>query len=524
MPVRVMKDKNKFCVEDASGKRYGCHDKHTDAAGQARAINMQMHDKALDEKAESFPLPDVETGEKKKPFSQNDTNYITVASDMSQMCANCRFFKSREYDPCWIVEPYPDPILPTGWCNQWVAREPREQTPTVERHGDSVTVNLNEAQRAYEEDESDEEEKPKKKEEKGLWEKAVDLIRSKFDSPQPDIIFDLPQGFKLHPEDDNRWLGWWTNNFEDRDKQLFSSKAIDRYVKLVQDGEWPMPELWFGHIKGTRHGVADAVVKMGHFVLATGTFDDPAKNWLVPHMKQFYRDAKSVEMSHGFYYDKNRLTKDGVYDAFLTFELTSLPPGWAANPYTTFDEVNKMDQISEKERTLLQQANFSDEFIARLENGAAMAGERLTEQGVRFKDAMGGEEEPEQDAKMEGDMPKKKDEGKDKDKEKDDMKKSSEPDATPEPDYATAIKAQNDQIEALTTQVNALQKSIELFVNMTPRGSRSQETKLDANEQMKQAMFGDQSPNVDNAQMTTGGKSFFDYVTAAINPDQGGQS
>lgn len=543
MPVKVVKRGNRHCVEEPDGTQKKCYDNRSDATDYARAINANIEKMA---EGAAFHVPESEYAWDEKMemmsgyeprdgrFSQRETEYTTLSTVAGNACANCRFFQNKDWNPCLIVKNKPDPILATGWCNRWEQREEEtdEGINIRERDGELIVrVGERAATKEHYEDEDDDEEP---QDEKSLKAKAFDILKGLL---QPENkVFDTPMGFKLHPTNDNRWYAWWTNNFEDRDKQLFSEASIDRYIKLVQDEKkWPYPELWFGHMENTRHGVADVVTKIGHFAFATGTFDDPDENWLVDHMKSFYRDAKSVEVSHGFWYDQEKLSDDGVYDAFLTFEISALPTGWAANPYTSFDEVTKMSEkgLSERHRQVLKEAGFNDEFLARIEEGADMAGERVKERGVRFK-TRADELESDSDAdtkstKDNADVDAKADANAD--KADDDMGKRKEDDDDDDEDMKSKsmeIASKNaEAIEALGEKVDALATALNQFVNMTPRGSRSKDTQVDNTDQMaaflKQAQGSTEGMGESPFPNQQGGKSIFDII-GTVMQEKGGAS
>ena len=155
-------------------------------------------------------------------------------------------------------------------------------------------------------------------------------------------------GFKVYQTDSGpRWVGWWTNNFQDKEGELFSLKAIDDYVDRVRSGLTPYPELWAYHIPGSKHGEAQFVGRIDHYAIAAGSFDDTTLGQRAADV--YARAGKKYAMSHGFNYPPSQLI-DGVFHQFNTFELSTLPVKAAANPYTAFEEMNKMlteDQVKE---------------------------------------------------------------------------------------------------------------------------------------------------------------------------------
>lgn len=144
---------------------------------------------------------------------------------------------------------------------------------------------------------------------------------------------DYQSGFKMI--DDSHWLAWYTNNFEDKEKEIISQKALREFIDKANDGTYEMPELWFHHIEGTRHGQVEKLFLIDHFALAYGTFDDIKSNAFVSAMKSWYDSQNIITLSHGFFYEaKNK--KDGVYHKIRTYEISTLPAGREANPFTAF--------------------------------------------------------------------------------------------------------------------------------------------------------------------------------------------
>lgn len=140
-------------------------------------------------------------------------------------------------------------------------------------------------------------------------------------------------GFKAL--DSETWIAWYTNNFEDKEQEIVSLKALKDSIDAANKGEYPMPELWFFHIEGTRHGIADKLFLIGHFALAIGTFDNEQENEFVSIMKSWYDTQDTITLSQGFFYDPKQKVK-GVYNWIRTREISTLPKGSEANPYTQF--------------------------------------------------------------------------------------------------------------------------------------------------------------------------------------------
>lgn len=243
-------------------------------------------------------------------LSQDETGYVALSTNAAQACANCRWFMAGMND-CHLVKAEPEPILPTGLCDRWELRAVEIEEPEMTEEGSGAFEVVEEW--------TDEERSLVK-----LLSKLKDYIRP----PQDD-------GFIVFKGLDNRryWIAKYTNNFKDRENEYFTDAAHDDYVNKVTDGTYPMPELWTYHTRNTRHGVAERVWKSGGFVFALGSFDD------TPEAQKAYafyrRNRGKIKLSHGFYYPSSA-KKDGVYHQYRTFEISTLPAGVEANPYTDF--------------------------------------------------------------------------------------------------------------------------------------------------------------------------------------------
>ena len=153
------------------------------------------------------------------------------------------------------------------------------------------------------------------------------------DKPNPHNGFAIVDKQQELPYD---WVGWWSNNFKDREEEIIAEVALTSFVKSANEGEVLMPELWFAHTIGTRHGQAAKLFMLGHLAFAVGNFDSMEKPF-VKRMLQWYKENPKRSMSHQFFYNP-AMKIDGVYYHIETFEISSLPVGREANKYTLFME------------------------------------------------------------------------------------------------------------------------------------------------------------------------------------------
>lgn len=272
------------------------------------------------------------TGQKSLYFTQREVEYAANGGTLnprSQACSTCRWLKEPVvYGEdkieqivgyhCHIVEGFPAPIVPNGWCNQWTAVPEIKPEPMEVVIVDATEIETGQMSI----DKSGETAQIKGK---SLVDRVLGLFKSTpSDEPLPSFKA-LGNGY---------WFAAFTNNFQDRDKEILSRKAHEKYVRRVQLGLVDMPELWIHHIPGTRHGKALYVGMTDHTVFAVGKFDNTPLGAL---MEKTYSAAKpgTYGLSHGFTYP-NWARQEGVYHDYNTFEITTLLPQKASNPYTPF--------------------------------------------------------------------------------------------------------------------------------------------------------------------------------------------
>lgn len=305
----------------------------------------------------------------KKEFTpplQSEAGYVTLSAAPGQACANCRWFKAVEYEDgeaevkseCHLIANWPEAILATGRCDRWEAAPSSEPAPL-----EVVVVDAS-AQPAMQGEAA--------AGGKGL----IDRIRDLF--PKRKAADDLNVGLKVVG---NHWLIVWSNNFEDRDGECFTQKAIDKYVARVDVGAVPLPELWIYHTPGTRIGQASWVGRHDHFVLAGGDFDSTPQ---AQAAKAFYqRTAGKTSISHGFTFPPDAL-RDKAYHEFNTFEITLLPRGAEANRFTSLEGVKAM-ALEEHKRAHIIEA-FGKELAEEILGDLDKRGKALEEVGIAFKD------------------------------------------------------------------------------------------------------------------------------------------
>lgn len=299
-------------------------------------------------------------------LTQAETNYVPLSATAGKACANCRWFMN---DGCFIVAyGEPEPIIATGHCDRWEATpEPKEEpaiAEVIEEVVESITESFMSMEASYT--------PPKRK-------TFSDRLRSLFTRKQSDDAFSVFKGT------DGEWHfhAIYTNNFEDREDEILTTKGHDKFIARVDMGLIPMPVLQAWHIPGTEHGEADVIWRNDHFIHAIGHFyDTPDAQKAI----EFYRkNAGKIKMSHGFVVPQNAF--DGKhYDDFNTIEITTLPPYAAANPYTSFEELQTMAKQLTDEKRRYVETLFGKDKVAEIEAADEQRGKALEDMRIAYKD------------------------------------------------------------------------------------------------------------------------------------------
>lgn len=288
---------------------------------------------AIPEKGKILTADEIKLSKEKNAtvFNQAQVNYTTLSPDMpASACSNCIFYRSTGYDGidwphCTIVNDWPLPIEPTGLCDEWHLNPAEAIEDYVP---DPMPVYIVD-------DPAD----------MDMEEMALNIPKSMVDRVK-EFIGNLgksnkPQAFEAFKTADGKmgWVSRHTGKWQDREKEILAEIAHDQYVARVQQGKVSPPELWMWHNAGTKHGQAITVWKSGGFVLAAGLIDDTAEG---KRMFEYYqKHSGKIKLSHMFHYP-SAAKIDGVYYEYNTIEVTTLPDGAEAFPYTSFEEINTM--------------------------------------------------------------------------------------------------------------------------------------------------------------------------------------
>lgn len=175
--------------------------------------------------------------------------------------------------------------------------------------------------------------------------------------------------FNVYKQKDGsyRWMAIYSNKFRDRDNppEIISEASHLDFVKSVNAGELPFPELWLWHVGGSKWGVADFVgYDDNGFAVGTGTVDK-GKEWIAEALMSFEGDLLT---SHGM--PKGSIQRDPddptIIIGHITKEISPLPGNEAANEFTSFNisgsEVKQM-AFSDEERAKLLALNVDPDTL-----------------------------------------------------------------------------------------------------------------------------------------------------------------
>ncbi len=226
--------------------------------------------------------------------------------------------------------------------------------------------------------------------------KALDILGYAWDS-----------GVKTYADSNGEtWLlTWTTNNFQDRDGEIFTLKSIQDYVARHENDDvkgeyryWHEPGLKFGDIK--------AQVVSGGYLVELGTFDDTEVGQFFKNLLTEYPEGHPEFApygwgnSHGYVYQKED-REDAIYEWFEKKETSVLPLDAASNPYTLTEVLgDKSMKAFDSIKAIGERLGLPD-LADRIINIGKKRTEILQEAGVASKAAImkteGGVEYPASD-------------------------------------------------------------------------------------------------------------------------------
>lgn len=189
--------------------------------------------------------------------------------------------------------------------------------------------------------------------------------------------------------DGEDWLLTFTTNaFQDREREIFTTKSIEDYVdRHLKDGV--KGEYRFWHLPGAKFGDIKWQAVIGRFLAEAGTFDKTPVGLAFKEFFNQYPEGHPViapmgwGCSHGYLYDPSD-RMDGVYEWFDKKESTVLPLHVASNPFTSMEVITMA--MSDAQRAALE-AIGGKELAQAVEETGRTRTKELEEAGIGYKEA-----------------------------------------------------------------------------------------------------------------------------------------
>jgi hypothetical protein len=216
----------------------------------------------------------------------------------------------------------------------------------------------------------------------------VDRLKAWF-SPAPTPVYGTLGMFTVYKATDGslRVLTVYSNVFKDNHKEIISTAAHEEYSAAAESGDALYPDLYLWHGgPATKWGTVETVSFVDGFAVAGGVVD-PGKEDTAYTLKEM-ADKGELAVSFGFYGLRG---PDGVYHLYRPFEISPLPVGSEANPWTSIDftsanKENGMAFSTKKKEWLKTHFKMDDTAIAAAEKSFEDMGAKLKTLGVEYKE------------------------------------------------------------------------------------------------------------------------------------------
>lgn len=206
---------------------------------------------------------------------------------------------------------------------------------------------------------------------------------------------------KQRPDGRWEWGAVFSNKYRDNDivPEILSSDAHRDYAEACKSGEWPMPELWHYHIKGTRWGVATAVVydEDTGFIMAAGLVDEGHEK----EAKALSDMDITLGVSHGMLRKETvrDISDPTVITRYRSIEISDLPLEVAANRLTGFVTHNSIKEgisMNDTQKAYLAQVGVDPGIIETLEQTAEDKARQAEQLNIESKTSEANEVQVEQ--------------------------------------------------------------------------------------------------------------------------------
>ncbi len=216
------------------------------------------------------------------------------------------------------------------------------------------------------------------------------IFKPKDEPPEEDTIRigDTPFGITVKDVHGKPWhFTWSTNAFEDREGEIFTTKALEDFVlENEQKDDKGFFNLW--HISGTDFASKEWQGIIGRFLIEAGPYLDNAAGHAA---KEFFTEFSSGHpefapegwgSSPEFRFLPEEREKDGIYHWLWITKTSTLPRAAAANTYTKGNQIMALS----KDQEALAVATFGKDFVEMLKIDAETKTAELEEAGVAHKE------------------------------------------------------------------------------------------------------------------------------------------
>jgi len=174
-----------------------------------------------------------------------------------------------------------------------------------------------------------------------------------------------------------RWVAQSSTAYQDRDKEIVSTKALaDDCAFADKTGSYGPLRWW--HCAGLDLGDCDFNAMHGRILIESGTFRSPQI------AQKVAAAADSLEISLGFLHLPTEPDASGVFHHIRRFERSLVPRGKAANRFTAF-RVKETVRMDATKVAALKTLGFSDSDITELEARATATEKAADDQQTAYK-------------------------------------------------------------------------------------------------------------------------------------------
>ncbi len=179
----------------------------------------------------------------------------------------------------------------------------------------------------------------------------------------------------------SRWVSFSSTAFQDRDKEIVSTKALEADCdRADQDGQYGPLRYW--HTPGIDFGDCDFNAMHGRVLIESGTFRSERI------ARKIAAVADQMEISIGFVHSPDDPDSDGVFHHIRRFERSLVPRGRASNRYTGFlVKEPGMATLKEMWDKAKKDFGFTDADLVTLQTGAEQREKSAEADGVAYKAA-----------------------------------------------------------------------------------------------------------------------------------------